>query len=232
MTDSIANQLELLQLIAAQNTQSTVDIVDSIAALQTESVSERASLKTELETLIDTKTDQLTTANTNLSNLLTAFENATESDFTSVNDLITQNANIIAANQSLITQLQNTDTVTNDTISDLQNKDAALEASITSLNTSLTNAINAVDAKVDQEVIDRTAAVSALNDIVVANKSSADASFSAIEARATSIEADLNGATLVALKSAYNTGVQSVDADGTKAITIGGVEHVFNFSIN
>lgn len=232
MTNSVEHQLQLLELIAAQNTQATTTLASALESLENDSVAQRASLKTELEGVINTKTDTLTAANTTLSNLLTSFEAATEGELSSVNDLITQNANIISANQSLISQLQNTDTVTNETISALQAKDTELENSIASLNTTLTAAINAVDAKVDQEVLDRVAAISSLSDVVVANKSSSDASFVAIESRASAIESDLNSATLASLKSRYNTGVQSVDADGLKTINIAGVDYSFNFLIN
>lgn len=232
MTNSVEQQLQLLELIAAQNTQATSTLATALQALEDDSIAKRASLKTELEGIINTKTDTLTAANTTLNNLLTSFEAATEGELASVNDLITQNANIISANQSLITQLQNTDTVTNDTIAALQAKDTELENSIASLNTNLTNAINAVDAKVDQEILDRAAAVSALTDTVVANKAAADASFAAVESRATAIETDLNSGTLLNLKNSYNTGVQSIDSDGVKTISIAGVDYSFNFLIN
>ena len=231
MTDSQANITQFLELLAGQIANVSTQTTDALVALQTSTDSERSALKTELEGLINTKTDQLTTANTNLGALITSLENSTDADVANLQSLINQNSTLISQNQTLLAQLQNTDTVTNETIADLQAKDTELENSLTALTSTLNTKVAEINTRIDNEVATLNSSISDLSGVVTANKTASDNAIAGLDTRASAIETDLNAITVNSLASAFNTGVTGQVPSGSNSITIGGVNRTIDLTI-
>ena len=231
MTDSQANITQFLELLAGQIANVSTQTTDALVALQTSTDSERSALKTELEGLINTKTDQLTTANTNLGALITSLENSTDADVANLQSLINQNSTLISQNQTLLAQLQNTDTVTNETIADLEAKDTELENSLTALTSTLNTKVAEINTRIDNEVATLNTSINDLSGVVTANKTASDNAIAGLDTRTSAIETDLNAITVNSLASAFNTGVTAQVPSGSNSITIGGVNRTIDLTI-